>query len=145
MNGIKWQHALVLIVLCFTSFTAMCKNPVLKNTKWSAEQKMFIADVGTMTTTITLEFVSGRDVVIREHSVTPSHPAMYVNPDGSVDTLPGWTSEREEKGTYSFKRGKLTVTDEGGFQKVYIYQADGTFTIEDPIVRETLIFRRCEE
>ena len=145
MTGMKWQHALVLIVLCFTSFTAMCKNPVLKNTKWWAEQKMFVADVGTMTTTITLEFVSARDVVIREQSVTPSHPAMYMNPDGTVDTIAGWTSEREEKGSYSYKRGKLTITDESGFQKEYDYHADGTFTIEDPLVREILVFRRCEE
>ena len=43
----KWQHALVLIVLCFISFTAMCKNPVLKNTKWTAIQEMFVADAGT--------------------------------------------------------------------------------------------------
>ena len=65
----KWQHALVLIVLCFTSFTAMCKNPVLKNTKWTAVQEMFVADAGTMTTTITLEFGSAKDVVIREKTV----------------------------------------------------------------------------
>ena len=73
----KWQHALVLIVLCFTSITAMCKNPVLKNTSWVAVQEMFVADVGTMTITHTLEFVSDKDVVVKEVTVMPSHPAMY--------------------------------------------------------------------
>lgn len=141
----KWQHALVLIVLCFTSFTAMCKNPVLKNTKWTAVQEMFVADAGTMTTTITLEFGSAKDVVIREKTVMPSHPAMYMNPDGTIDTIEGWTNERETKCTCSYKKGILTLTEEDGDSRVYFYQSDGTFTFPDSFVGEILVFRRIEE
>lgn len=141
----KWQHTLVLIVLCFTSFTAMCKNPVLKNTSWVAVQEMFVADVGTMTITHTLEFVSDKDVVIREVTVMPSHPAMYVNPDGTIDTIQGWTNEREEKGTYSYKKGILTLTEEDGDSRVYFYQSDGTFTFEDSILRETVVYSRKQD
>lgn len=141
----KWQHALVLIVLCFTSFTAMCKNPVLKNTSWVAVQEMFVADVGTMTITHTLEFVSDKDVVIREVTVMPSHPAMYVNPDGTIDTIQGWTNEQEEKGTYSYKRGILTILVEDSSPKMYAYQSDGTFTFEDSILRETVVFSRKQD
>ena len=141
----KLQHALVLIVLCFSSFTAMCKNPVLKNTSWVAVQEMFVADVGTMTITHTLEFVSDKDVVIREVTVMPSHPAMYVNPDGTIDTIQGWTNEREEKGTYSYKRGILTILVEDSSPKMYAYQSDGTFTFEDSILRETVVFSRKQD
>ena len=136
----KWQHALVLIVLCLTSMTAMCKNPVLKNTRWVAEQQMFVADAGTMTITHTLEFVSATDVVIKTASVMPSHPATYVNADGSIDRIPGWTHEQEEKGTYRFRKKILSITDEDGITLEYKYHPDGTFTIEDRMTGETLVF-----
>ena len=136
----KWQHALVLIFLCFSSFTAMCKDPVLKNTSWVALQEMFVADVGTMTITHTLEFVSDTEVVVKEVTVMPSHPAMYVNPDGTIDRIEGWTSERETKCTYSYKRGILTLTEEDGDSSVYYYQSDGTFAFKDSFAGETLVF-----
>ena len=88
----KWQHALVLIVLCFTSFTA-----------------------------------------------------MYMNPDGTIDTIEGWTNERETKCTCSYKKGILTLTEEDGDSRVYFYQSDGTFTFPDSFVGEILVFRRIEE
>lgn len=141
----KWQHAIVFIVFCFSSCIAMCKNPVLKNTRWEAVQGIFVADVGTMTITHTLVFVSDKDVVIKEKTVMPSHPAMYVNPDGTIDTIEGWTNERENKGTYSYKRDKLTVTKEDGSTDEYTYQSDGTFTIDDPFVGETLVFSIKED
>ena len=141
----KWQHALVLIVLCFTSFTAMCKNPVLKNTKWTAVQEMFVADAGTMTTTITLEFISDKEVRVHEKSYLPPYPAMYMNPDGTIDTIEGWTNERETKCTYSYKKGILTLTEEDGDSRVYFYQSDGTFHFMDSFAHETLVFTRIEE
>ncbi|NLZ20324.1 MAG: hypothetical protein GXY24_08735 [Bacteroidales bacterium] len=139
MSGIKWQHGLALAV-CFlfiSSMTAMCKTPVLKNTRWTAVQKLFVADAGTMTITYTLEFISDKDVRIREESHMPSYPASYMNADGTVDTIPGHSSETVEAGTYHFRRGKLTVTMEDSLPKEFALQRDGTFTVEwygDPLV-----------
>ena len=123
----------------------MCKNPVLKNTSWAAVQEVFVADVGTMTITHTLAFVSDKDVVIKEVTVMPSHPAMYVNPDGTIDRIEGWTNEREKKGTYTFKRNTLIVTDEEGSTEEYTYQSDGTFTIKDPLLHETVVYSRKQD
>lgn len=123
----------------------MGKNPVLKNTTWTAVQEMFVADAGTMTITHTLEFTSGKDVKIKDVSVMPSYPAMYMNPDGTVDRIPGWTSEQEETGTYKLKKGILTVTLENGRERLYFLQPDGTFTTSDTLVNEILVFSRNEK
>lgn len=138
-------HVFVLIVLFITSsFMAMGKNPVLKNSKWTAVQELFVADVGTMTITYTLEFVSGKEVKILENSYTPSHPAMYMNPDGTVDRIPGSTSESSEAGTYSYRRGVLTITTEDGDRTDYFFQKDGTFTRPHPW-GGTLVYTRIQE
>ena len=144
MSRIKWQHALVLIVMLFSCFSAMGKKPVLKNTTWTAVQKMFVADAGTMTITHTLEFGPGKDVRIREVGVMPSYPAMRMNPDGSVDMMPGWTNEREENGKYKVGKGMLTVKLESGGEKVYLLEPDGTMTTPDPLVHEVLVFTKTE-
>ena len=122
----------------------MGKTPVLKNTKWKAEQKMFVADAGTMTITHTLEFGAKKDVVIRGESYLPAHPAMYMNPDGTVDRIEASSSEWSDKGTYSFKRGMLTITTEDGHSKVYLLQDDGTFTYTESY-GEILVFSRCTD
>ena len=41
-------------------------------------------------------------------------PKAYMNPDGTVDTLPGFSSKTEQEGTYSFKKNKLTLTFQDG-------------------------------
>ena len=141
----NWLRALVLIVMSLSCFTALGKKPVLKNTTWTAHQEMFVADAGTMTITYTLEFVSAKEVKIKEVSVMPSHPAMYMNPDGTVDRIPGWTNEREEAGTYLFKKGILNVRLEDGRERVYFLQPDGTFTTTaGSIVDELLVFSKEE-
>lgn len=144
MSRRKWQYALVLIVMISSCFSAMGKNPVLKKTTWTAHQEMFVADAGTMTITHTLEFVSAKEIKIKEVSVMPSHPAMYMNPDGTVDRIPGWTSEREESGTYVFKKGILTVRLEDGRERLFFLQDDGTFTATEPLVDEILVFSKAE-
>lgn len=102
----------------------MCKNPVLKGTKWAAVEEMFVADAGTMTITQTLEFTSAKDVLIKESTYLPSHPAMYMNPDGTVDRIPASSSEREVVGTYKFRRDVLTVTLEDGTVIEFTYMGD---------------------
>ena len=106
----------------------MCKNPVLKGSKWTAVQKVFVADAGTMTITHTLEFTSGKDVLIKESTYPPSHPAMYMTADGTVDRIPASSSENESVGTYKIRRGILTVKEEDGREKLYFYNDDDTFT-----------------
>ena len=122
----------------------MCKNPVLKGSKWTAVQKEFVADAGTMTITHTLEFTSGKDVLVKVSTYLPSHPAMYMNADGTVDRIPASSSEREYAGTYKIRRGILTITEEDGSQEHYIYNDDDTFT-GHAFPGETLSFTRVTE
>ena len=141
MSKFGLLHVVVLIVLFVgSSFSAMGRNPVLKGSTWTAVQEMFVADAGTMTITHTLEFVSGKEVRIHEESYLPSHPAMYMNPDGTVDRIPASSSERSEAGTYSYRRGKLLITTEDGVLTEYTFR-NGTFTRELPW-GETLVFEK---
>ena len=122
----------------------MGKKPVLKKTTWTATQEMFVADAGTMTITHTLEFVSAKEVKIKEVRVMPSYPAMRMNPDGTVDTIPGWTSEHEESGTYLLENGILTVKREDGRERLYFLQSDGTFTTTSSEINEILVFSKVK-
>ena len=45
----------------------------------------------------------------------PSYPATYVNPDGTIDTHPGFTREYTSQGTYEVKGDEILLK-----------QADGT-------------------
>ena len=126
-------HVFVLIVFILSSsLSAMGKNPVLKNTKWTAVEEMFVADAGTMTITHTLEFISKKDVRIHELSQMPSYPAMYMNPDGTVDRIPGFTTERSETGTYRYRRGVLTITTENGLELTYTILPTGSIAGKTP-------------
>ena len=122
----------------------MSKNPVLKGTKWTAVQEMFVADVGTMTINHTLEFTSDKDVLVGFSSYTPAYPAMYVNPDGTIDTMPARSHEQTDPATYEFKGGKLTITSKGGGTTEYVYQEDGTF-IHEESWGEKVVFSRSQE
>ena len=102
----------------------MGKTPVLKNTKWKAEQKMFVADAGTMTITHTLEFGAKKDVVIRGESYLPAHPAMYMNPDGTVDTIPASSSEWVSQATWRFDGKQVILLMEDGSTKEFRYEDD---------------------
>ncbi|MBP5336143.1 MAG: hypothetical protein J6Y63_01360 [Bacteroidales bacterium] len=122
----------------------MSKNPVLKNTKWTAVQEEFVADAGTMTITYTLEFISDKEVRVHEKSYLPPYPAIYMNPDGTIDTMPGHSSETSETGTYSYRRGKLTITTKDGQKQEYTYRIDGTFVRELPW-GELVVFSRSKD
>lgn len=144
MSKTRLLHVFVLTVLFISSsYTVMGKNPVLKNSKWTAVQEMFVADAGTMTITYTLEFLSGKEVRIHEKSYLPSHPAMYMNPDGTVDRIPASSSESSETGAYSYRRGRLIITTEDGIQTEYMFR-NGMFTRELPW-GETLVFSKDKE
>ena len=113
------------IALFFTSGCAMeAKKPVLKNTKWVCVKEIFVADAGMSTETYTLEFTSAKECTYTMSWYLPAYPAMYMNPDGTIDTIPASRSEHVSKGTWTYNRGKLTVTVEDGETKVYNYKED---------------------
>lgn len=145
MSKNRLLHVFVLFVLIIASSSSvMGKNPVLKGTKWTAVQEMFVADAGTMTITHTLEFISAKKVRVSEKSDLPPYPAMYRNPDGTVDTMPGISSESEYVGTYQIKFGFLIITKENGHKESFHYMEDGTFTQKTPW-DEVIVYTRNEE
>ena len=130
-------------IMILFSHCAMAKKPVLKNTTWTAIQEIFVADAGTMTSTHSLVFGPANDVRIVEKTVMPSYPAMYVNPDGSIDTIQGWSNEQEKAGKYTFGKDKLTVIlDEDG-KSVEFQWKNGAFTREE--LGEELTYSLREE
>lgn len=105
------------------ALTMEAKKPNFKNTRWVCERKEFVADAGTMTETYSLEF-SGKECTYRMRWDLPAHPAMYVREDGTIETIPASFNESEKKGTWSYRRGKLTVTFEDGETAVFLYEHD---------------------
>ena len=119
------------------------KKPVLKNTRWVCVQKMFVADAGTMTETFTLDFTSDKECVWKDAWVLPAHPAMYVNPDGTVDTVPARGSETVLRAEWRFHRNRLTLQFEDGSSKVFLY-SDGHFTGPGPF-GDALVFEKVAD
>ena len=44
----------------------------------------------------------------------PSYPAPVVNPDGTIDTLPGFSREYTRKGTYQVKGDEILLKQDDG-------------------------------
>lgn len=84
------------------------------NTRWTSSYEMFVADAGTETTTVTLTFGPTNEFVLNFESHLPSHPAMYMNPDGTVDTIPGSSRSYSRRGTYEVKTDTIVLTNESG-------------------------------
>ena len=122
----------------------MCTNRNnLKKSVWTSEYYEYVADVGNETVTATLEFVSSKEFIFTEKAVMPPYPAMYMNSDGTVDTMPGYTREYSFKGTYSVKKGTVTLTTESG--EVKTLQLDGnTLNSNDPLTYRLLTFTRSK-
>ena len=119
----KRSFTIIAFALLFllASIDLTAKRPVFKNTKWAYVEEMFVADAGTGTDTTTLEFGPGNEIVIRHAWFLPAHPAMYVNPDGTIDTIAAMSNEYTSKGTWKYRRGKLTVTLEDGSKEEFDY------------------------
>ena len=133
------------IALFFTACNVMeAKKPVLKNTRWVCVKQMFIADVGTSTETYTLAFTSARECTYTTSWYTPAYPAMYVNPDGTIDTFPARSSENVSKGTWTYRRGIVTVTLEDGDTKVFLYK-DGKLEGAPHIDGTPMVYEKSED
>ncbi len=104
---------LMAMVLVFASCSVMKKN-TFKETVWTGEYRMFVADAGYETTTIQLSFLTGKSFTMAFKSTLPPHPSMYMNPDGTVDTQPGFSREYERRGTYSIGNNILTLNMDDG-------------------------------
>lgn len=133
------------IALFFTSCASMdAKKPVLKNTRWVCVKEMFVADVGTSTETYTLAFTSAKECTYTMSWYTPAHPAMYVNPDGTIDTFPARSSENVTKGTWTYRRGQVTVALEDGSTKVFLYK-DGKLSGGPYWDNTEMLFEKSED
>ena len=113
-----------LAVAILSCSVMKASGPVFKNSVWEYVEEMFVADAGTMTITHTLEFTSNKDVKVGWASYLPAHPAMYMNRDGSIDTIPASSSENFHEGTYTCKKGKLTITLNDGTVTEYMIEGD---------------------
>lgn len=133
-----------LLFACLVSLLCSCsimcsKKTSFKDSTWVAEYQEFIADVGNADVTVTLQFKPGKNFVMTTESETPAHPAMFVNPDGSIDTLPGFSINFDEKGTYTFDKNVLTLNREEG-SPIVLQWDGGTLTGKDYFGRN-LVFR----
>jgi len=97
------------------------RKPSLKNTSWVCTKEMFVADAGRGTQTFTLDFTSAKECTYTVAWYLPAHPAMYMNADGTVDTLPAEHSEFVHKGTWVYDKGAVTVTFEDGSTRLFLY------------------------
>ena len=101
-------------VLCMSCCALRNKKPAFANTEWVCVYEMFVADAGTETTTATLTFDAAKGFTLEEKSVMPSYPATYVNPDGTIDTLPGFSREYTRQGTYEVKGDEIILNQSDG-------------------------------
>ena len=142
------KKTFLLLLACLATVFASCsvmsaRKPLLKHKTWVAQYDEFVADVGTSTVTVTLHFPSRTAFVMTTEFVTPPHPAMYMNPDGSVDTLPGFSNLFEEKGSYTYSKGLLTLNREKG-TPLKLEWRDGSFVGKDYFGRD-LVFTPAVE
>ena len=122
-------------VMCVSCCALRNKKPDYANTEWVCVYEVFVADAGTETTTATLSFGATNGFTLEEKSVMPSYPATYVNPDGTIDTHPGFTREYTRQGTYEVKGDEILLK-----------QADGTVhtlrLIADRLESDDLSFQK---
>ena len=118
------SFGIAALAVAILSCSVMKGPGALKNTTWEYIEEMFVADAGTMTITHTLEFTSANEVKVGWTSYMPAHPAMYMNPDGSVDTIPAHSGEFSHHGTYSLKKDVLKITLEDGSVTEYKLQGN---------------------
>lgn len=130
-SGVKVSLWTIVALFCFSCTGTQAKNPVFKNTRWVCVQEHFVADAGTLTETYTLEFTSGKECLWKDSWILPAHPAMYMNRNGTVDTIPVSGSEKVSRATWRFSRNKLTLQFEDGSTKVFLYE-DGRLSGPGP-------------
>lgn len=121
----------------------MCNRKIdLRGSVWTSTYDVFVADAGNETFTHTLSFPVEGKFTMETKSVLPPHPAMYRNPDGTVDVIPGHSSQYSESGTYTFSKGVLVLQYESGRRQELNYDGGGAFVGRGFFGAEECIFRR---
>ena len=111
------RHILPLLaaaLLCASCCLLRGHKSSFANTQWTSSYETFVADAGTETTTVTLSLGPKNEFVLDSESHLPAHSAMYVNADGTVDTIPASTRQYSERGTYEVKSDAIVLTAESG-------------------------------
>ncbi len=122
---------LMATILLLSSCSVMCPKKInLKDTVWTAQYGVFVADAGTMTCTLTLSFPSANTFKLVTSSYLPPHPSMAIGPDGKVEMMPARSSEFTEEGTWTFKKDILYLHINDGPTKELIYR-DGAFESQE--------------
>ncbi|MBP5636049.1 MAG: hypothetical protein J6X25_00835 [Bacteroidales bacterium] len=106
--------AIAAAIICTSCSVMCCTKSSLKGSAWTCQYGMFVADAGTETVDVTLTFPSAKKFELLFDHNMPPYPAMYMNADGSVDTMPGYSFQYTMKGTYTYKKGILMLIPEEG-------------------------------
>lgn len=144
----KYGSLIVLLLLVGGSILFLSmdrKKPKFSGTKWQCVEKMFVADAGYETTTLTLEFTSSKDVVVSRNTFMPPYPSMRMSPDGTVSREPGWESSDSKKGTYRFKRNILTIKYEDGSEDIFDYRDGKLVGFRRSITGENRVYEMVQE
>ena len=137
------KHSLLLLAaagICVSCCALRNKKSDYANTEWICTYDMFVADAGTETTTVTLSFGAANGFTLEEKSVMPSYPAMYVNPDGTIDTHPGYTREYTRQGTFEVKGDKIVLKQDDGTVHTLHLVADRLES--DDLTYQKLVFEK---
>lgn len=125
LTSLSCLAALAALLVCSVSCSILCKKKAsLQDTEWKAQHDEFVADVGTANLVFTLAFPSAKDFTLTEEFIMPAHPATYVNPDGTIDRIPGSRSESVSSGTYRYDGKTLTLTQSDGATTVFKREGD---------------------
>lgn len=131
-----------ILSILVPSCAAQAKKPALKNTQWVCFIDILVHDAGVMKETYTLDFISARECIYTYKWVMPSHPATYVNPDGTIDTIPGSSSESTFRGTWKLRGKRLTIKTEDG-RTMFFQFKDGKLV--DPVPStEQVVFEQVK-
>lgn len=140
----KLPIIVIAAALVCASCSILCnRKPNLKDTRWTGGFEEFIADVGTGTASYTLEFGSAGKYTLESKHVIPSHPATYVNPDGTIDRIPGHTSGHTSEGTWRVSGNTVTLTDKEGATYTLHYLSG--LLESDDLSYQHLVFKQEEK
>lgn len=140
------RHLLPLItavLLCASCCLLKSRKSEFSNTSWASSYEMFLADVGTETTTVTLTFGPTNTFVLEQQTVMPPYPSMHANADGTVDRNPGYTRTSSQHGTFQVKDKTIILTDSSG--SVHNLLISSNHLTAPDLTFQELVFERVEK
>lgn len=134
---------ITIVLLCASCCLLRSRKSDFSNTRWTSSYEMFLTDVGTEKTTVTLTFGPSNTFVLEQQTVMPPYPSTYANADGTVDRNPGYTRTSTRNGTYQVKGKTIILTDTSGSVHNLLISPDH-LTAPDLTFQE-LVFTRAEK